>query len=149
MPIETIMPCLGTVDACVRYGETPTRGGCCPEEEQENGRILSSDAAWQVDFEIEYEGVLFDLIDSSENWNIEVWLENMGGVPDNNYQEKATIAHVQTDSPTTLNGSISIPWGTLTAGAVYRQVFKVEFNVNGNLLVCAFSEGKSFHVREA
>ena len=148
MPIETIMPCLGEVAASVKSFEITPRKSCTCLE-QESGRIYSSDSHWQVDFEIGYEGVLFDLIDSSNSWNIEVWLENIGGGHDDNYQVKETIPHVQSAGSTTIDGMIGLDRGNLTPGAIYRQVFKVELNVGGNLLVCAFSEGKSIYVSSA
>ncbi|HFA48863.1 MAG TPA: hypothetical protein ENJ95_07590 [Bacteroidetes bacterium] len=148
MPIEAFMPCLGEVDACVTSGEKNVPEGCCPGSGKDSAKILSPGADWVAEYDIKYQGTLFALIDGSESWNIELWLENVGGTPDTNVQKADTIAHVQSSVATAINGTITVPYASLTAGAIYKQVFKVELKVGKQLIVCGFSEGDIFHVSE-
>lgn len=148
MHLEAFMPCLGEVDVCVETREVDVPEGCCPGMQQDSARIITKGATYQAEFTINYSGTLFDLLDG-EKWKVSAWLENVGGIPDNNQQTAVEVDHVVPAPVGGLVKTISFNWSGSRAGNIYKPVFKAELIVNNVLLVCAFGEGPIIHFNEA
>ncbi len=148
MPIEAFMPCLGTVDACVKNTEENVPPGCCPTG-IESSKILTAGADFVSKFDITYSGTLFALISSAENWVVETWLENVGGVADVNLRKSRLIQHVPSATVQTITDKVVFNYTDLVAGDMYKVMCKVELKVGGVLIVCGFYEGDIIHVSES
>ncbi len=149
MPLETFMPCLATVDACVTPRETPAAQRCYGSS-LDNPRIISPGSGFEVQFDWTIGGNLFQLIGPGQSWTLEAFLENVGTEiagalkPDPNVGAQALVAHI----PGQTNYTGTVKFGTLDKGRIYKPVVKLSLIVNSVLVVCGFDELRAIHVSE-
>ena len=142
MHLEAFMPCLGEVDACCELKEINVPPDCCGNPNSTNTpRILTKDADLQVCFDINYNGPLFSILPTTCDWKCEIWFENVGGLPDSNFQKQVLHSHVPATGPHTLSPTVTVPWNCGIPCAAYRPICKITLECNGIVLVTAFSEG--------
>ena len=140
MHLEAFMPCLGEVNASCKMKEINVPDDCCGHPNPtDTPRILTPNADLEVCFNINYNGPLFKILPPTCNWKCEVWFENVGGLPDLNFQKSVLGAH----NPNTgnISPSVTIPYDCGIPCTAYRPICKVTLECNGCVLVTAFSEG--------